>query len=219
MATSQEPVPPSESVDPERVARPFTKLGWIAVWIQAALSSLPVLLMLYAVLGNSTASGSGRGVDLREYVAFGGLLVLLFTTAWCYRYTRIAQQMVIPEQRPPSSSVIRTLWIGVVVSCAGALISVFLLLTAVGRLLFVFMLAPQGGVPVLNTVADNRTTWVSALDMVDLLTMALTITAELIVLVFSLWLLFRMLRWAVGYDRARDAAASPVPGYMTPQAR
>jgi hypothetical protein len=200
--------PPLEYVNLERVARPFARLGWIGFWLQVTLSSMPILLMLYVVLRSPPVSGSGRGVDMREYIALGSLLVLLFTTWWCYRYTRIAQQMLVPESRPPSAAVIRTLWIGVLASCVGAFISALLLLTAVARLLFVFMLAPQGGVPVINTVATDRATFVAALDMVDLLTMVFTITAELVVLTFSLWLLFRMLRWAVGYDRARDGATA-----------
>ena len=105
---SQDPTAPSGYVNPETVARPFARLGWIAFWLQLALSSLPILLMLYVVLRSPT-SASGRGVDLREYVALGGLLVLLFTTWWCYRYTRIAKRMLDPESRPSSASVIRTL--------------------------------------------------------------------------------------------------------------
>src|SRR5262249_21436838 len=125
----------------------------------------------------------------------------------------------IPESRPPSSSVIRTLWIGIIAGCLGAFASALLLLTAVGRLLFVFMLVPQGGLPVIQTAADDRARWVSALDMVDLMTMAFTITAELIVLAFSLWLLFRMLRWAAAYDRARDLPTSLQEDPATAQAR
>jgi len=215
---SQEPTAPSGYVNPETVARPFARLGWIAFWLQLALSSLPILLMLYVVLRSPT-SASGRGVDLREYVALGGLLVLLFTTWWCYRYTRIAKRMLDPESRPSSASVIRTLWIGVVASCLGAFISALLLLTAVVRLLIVFMLAPQGGVPVIHTASDDRARWVSALDMVDLFTMVLTITVELVVLAFSLWLLFKMIGWAVGYDRAAGGATALDEGAAALQAQ
>ena len=189
-------------VDPEHVARPLARLGWIAFWLQIALSILPILLLLYVVLRTPPPSGSGRGVDIREYVAFGSLLVLIFTTWWCYRYTRLAERMRTPGSQPSSASVIRALWIGVWASCVGAFLSVLLLLTAVGRLLFIFMLAPQGGVPVFQTSPEDRARWVSAIDMVDLLTIVFTITAEWIVLFFSLWLLARMLRFAMGYDRA-----------------
>ena len=179
----------------ESLARSFARLGWIGFWLQIALAALPILLLIYLLFRGDPAV-PGRGVDLREYVAFGSLLVLVFSTLWCHRYTRVARRLLTPELRPPPSSVLRTVWIGVVVTCLGAIISVLLLLAAVGQLLFVFMLAPQGGVPVFQTAPDNRATWVSAIDIVDLMALVFTITAELTVLAFSLWLLSRTLRWA-----------------------
>ena len=204
-------------VDPEDVARPLARLGWIAFWLQIALAILPILLLLYVVLRAPSISGSGRGIDIREYVAFGSLLVLIFTTWWCYRYTRLAERIRTPGSQPSSAVVKRALWIGLWASCVGAFLSLVLLNTAVGRLLFVFMLTPQGGVPVFQTSAENRARWVSAIDMVDLLTMVFTITAEWIVLFISLWLLSRMLRLATGYDRA-CAAPSPDEERATVQA-
>ena len=183
------------------IARSFARLGWIGFWLQVALATLPILLLLYVLLSKGSGSMLGRGIDLRDYVAFGSLLILLFTTWWCYRYTRIATRMRTPGQRPPSSSVIRTLWIGVVASCLGAFISALLVFASAGRLLFVLMVAPQGGMPVIQTAADDRTRWVSAMDMMDLMTLSVTLTAELTVLAFTLWLLFRMIQRAITYDR------------------
>jgi len=190
-----------ESADASLVSlsESFSRLGWLGFWLQVALAALPILLLIY-VLFRADPSASGRGVDLREYVAFGSLLVLLFSTVWCYRYTRLAERMLVPERRPPASAIKRMVWIGVVATCAGAFVSALLLLAAVGRLLFVFMLAPQGGVPVFQTSPDSRATWVSAIDMVDLMAMVFTLTAELTVLAFSLWLLFRTLRWVAAGD-------------------
>ena len=111
-----------------------------------------------------------------------------------------------PATRPPVASVLRALWIGVTACCLGAFASIVLLLTAIVRLLFVFMLAPQGGVPVIQTSTSERL-FVSAIDIVDLLTMVLTLTAEFVVLTLSLWLLFHMLRWATAYDRAAAGSA------------
>ena len=201
------PKEPTEQVGPANlkgVARSFARLGWIGFWLQIALATLPILLLIYVLLSNGSGSVLGRGIDLRDYVAFGSLLVLLFTTLWCYRYTLIAKRMLTPGQRPSSSSVIRTLWIGVVASCLGAFISVLLLFASVGRLLFVFMVAPQGGMPVIQTAADDRARWVSAMDMMDLMTLVFTLMAEFTLLAFSLWLLFRMIQRATTYDRADE---------------
>ena len=89
---------------------------------------------------------------------------------------------------PDSACVFRSIWTGIVAGCLGAYISVLLLLVLSGRLLFVFMRAPQGGMPVIKTATENRAEWVSAIDMMDLMTMGSTLTAEISVVVFSLCL-------------------------------
>jgi hypothetical protein len=67
-----------------------------------------------------------------------------------------------------------------------------LMMFEVGRLLFVFLRAPQGGAPVIQTTTYDPSTWVSAIDMVGLLADLSVLAAELIVLAFTLWLLFRI---------------------------
>jgi hypothetical protein len=74
------------------------------------------------------------------------------------------------------------------------------------------MNAPQGGFQVVQTTTDTRAGWISTIDMLDLMTMVFTLTAELTVMAFSLWLLFRMLRWAPAYDRLGDGSASADEG-------
>jgi hypothetical protein len=61
----------------------------------------------------------------------------------------------------------------------------------VGHLLFYFLSAPQGGVPVFQTAGAAPASWVSAVDMLSLMALLLTLAAEIIVLVLGLWLLFR----------------------------
>ena len=67
-----------------------------------------------------------------------------------------------------------------------------LMVIEVGRLLFVFLRAPQGGVPVMQTETKDPSSWVSAIDMVGLLADLSVLAAELIVLAFTLWLVFRV---------------------------
>jgi hypothetical protein len=57
--------------------------------------------------------------------------------------------------------------------------------------LFFFLKAPQAGIPVIQTGGVAATHWVSSVDMVSLMALILFLFAELIVLIFSLWLLFR----------------------------
>lgn len=205
---SKEPTAPSSSATPDTAAKLFTRLGWIGFWIQVALAVLPLVMLMMVVTRSGPGSSPLRRFDLREYVSFGSLLVLLFTMFWSYRYTRLAKRMLTPDRRPLSSYIIQNVWVGITAACLGAFISLVLLQVSVGRLLFLFMNAPQGGMQVFQTTIEERAKWVSTIDMLDLMTMMLTLTAEFAVAMFSLWLLYRMLQWAADYDRVVAGASS-----------
>jgi hypothetical protein len=119
---------------------------------------------------------------------------MLFTTLWFFRYTRLARRIADPGLRPTQSSVIRTLWIGLGAGCLGISFSLLLMMNAVGRLLFVLMATPQTGLQISPMLGGDPANTVSAVDAVTLTMLLFTLTAELIVLAFSLWLLFRVTR-------------------------
>lgn len=195
------------SSKPQRIARVFRRLGWTGFWLQLVLATLPILLMIYVLFFCDSASIQRSGMGLTEYLGLLGLLILFFTIGWSFRYTRLAKKMADPELRPPLSTVNRTLWIGLWASCLGILLSMLLMMFEVGRLLFVFLRAPQGGVPVIQTATDSPSSWVSAIDMVGLMADLSVLAAELIVLAFTLWLLFRVTVSAATYDQNPDARA------------
>ena len=60
-----------------------------------------------------------------------------------------------------------------------------------GNMLLIFLRAPQGGVPVMQTNFDPST-WLSAVDLAGLLAGLSVMAGEMIVLSFSLWLLLRV---------------------------
>jgi hypothetical protein len=184
---------PWKPSNPENLAKQFSRLGWIGFWIQLVLISLPILLLLYVLFISSPESAQRRGIDLSNYLSYGSLLVMLFTIFWFYQYTRLAKRIPDPESRPPQSSVMRTLWIGLGASCLGILFSMILMINAVLRILFVLLATPQTGVPFSATGGDPAKT-LSAIDAVSLTSLLFTLSAELIVLAFSLWLLFRVTR-------------------------
>jgi len=195
------------SSKPQKIAKAFRRLGWLGFWLQVVLATLPILLMIYVLFFYRSASIQRSGMGLIEYLGLLGLLILFFTTFWFYRYTRLAKRMADPELRPPKSSVINILWTGLVASCLGILLSMLLMVFEVGRLLFVFLRAPQGGVPVMQTETYDSSTWMSAIDMVGLLADLSVLAAELTVLAFTLWLLFRMTT-ATDYDQNLDGSAT-----------
>ena len=184
----QSKVKPSTSTS---LARAFTRLGWTGFWLQVVMGSLAVLFMLYYFAFSPSAGSGSRGFSFMEWLTIANLVILAFTTFWSYRYTKVGQRIADPAQRPPEASVVKLVWTGVVASMIGMLYSMLVILIEAANLLFYFLKAPQAGVPVINTAGAESPHFVSAVDMVSLLILILTLFGELIVLVFSLWLLFR----------------------------
>lgn len=199
------PKTPWKPSNPEKIAKQFSRLGWIGFWIQVALIILPIILLLYVLFISSPESAQSKGIDLSNYLSYGSLLVMLFTIFWFYRYTRLAKRIPDPALRPAKSSVIQTLWIGLGASGLGILFSMILMINAVLRLLFVLLATPQTGVPFAAPGGDPSKT-LSAFDAVSLTSLLFTLTAELIVLGFSLWLLFRVTRPSAGSNEAAPAS-------------
>jgi hypothetical protein len=184
-----------EAVTPSKntsLAKAFSRLGWIGFWVQVLLGSVPVLLMIYVfVFARTTASGARGGVALVEYLTIASLLLLGFTTLWSYRYTVVARRIADPEHLPTPTLPARTAWTGVWVSMLGVLLSMVVMLIEVAHLLFYFLKVPQVGVPAIQTTGGGQSSWVSAVDIMNLMALLLAMFAQLIILIFSLWLLFR----------------------------
>jgi hypothetical protein len=155
------------------------------------VGSLPILVMAYYLVFSGTVSPTRSGFPFVEYLTIANLVILVFTILWSYRYTRLGKQILDPQRRPAESHVIGTVWTGVVASAVGMLFSMIVMLVEAAKLLFYFLKAPQGGIPVIQTAGAESPHWVSSVDMVSLMALILTLFAELIVLIFSLWLLFR----------------------------
>jgi hypothetical protein len=175
----------------EGLAKTFARLGWIGFWLQVVLGSIPVVLMLYVFAFSGRTSGPRAGLPIVEYLSVVSLLVLLFTTFWFYRYTRLAKTLADPHSNLTESAVLTNVWTGLVASSLGILFSMLVMLIEVGQLLFYFLAAPQGGIPAIQTTLGESASWVSAVDLVSLMSLLLALAAEVIALVFGLWLMFR----------------------------
>ena len=175
----------------DSLAKAFSRLGWTGFWMQIILGSVPLVLMFFVFIIARSPAGPRAGLPLVEYLTAASLLILIFTILWFYRYTRLARRITDPATRPSMLSATRTVWTGVVAGSLGIMTSMLLMLIETGNLLFNFLKAPQGGVPVFQTTGAGSMGWVSTIDMASLMALNLFLFAELIVLVFSLWLLFR----------------------------
>ena len=110
-------------------AKTFWRLGWVAFWTQIGFGSLPVILVVYALIfGRYSGAGTRAGNPLIEYLTFADLLILAFTTVRSYWYTRIARQLADPARRPSQKILQRAAWIGVAVGAVGIVFSMLVML-------------------------------------------------------------------------------------------
>ncbi len=196
-AVTENPNTVEQMVKRESLATQFWRLGWLGFWIQITLLIVPILLLVYVLFLGRPDSGGPMGIDLSNYLSYGSLLVLAFTTLWFFRYTRLGKRIADGDSAPSLASVERTLWVGVWASCLGILFSIVLKFSAIGRLLFVLLATPQTGLQIAPALGDNPVKSLSAVDAVSLMVLLVILVAELIVLGLSLWLLFRTTRLAV----------------------
>jgi hypothetical protein len=177
------------------LADAFSRLGWIGFWIQIAIGVIPLASVIYGLIfGRDSGPGTRGGFFLVDFLTIAGLLVLAFTTFWSYRYTRIAKRIADATLRPSESSVQKAAWIGVAASALGIAFSMLVMLIEAAQILIYFLRAPQAGVPVIQTTqtaAGAQASWVSAADVTNLIALILAASCEVVVLSFSLWLLFR----------------------------
>lgn len=183
---------PPES--PSGLAAQFKRLGWIGFWVQLAMLLVPVGLLLYVLLGRDPMSAHRKGIDLGNYLSYGSLLVAAFTTFWFWRYTRLARQIADPTTCPPQAKVTGVLWVGLWAGAIGVFFSMLLLLGASLRLLSTLLANPQTGMMVAPGPGGDPSLSISAFDGISLTALVLILAAELVVMAFTLWLLFRTTR-------------------------
>lgn len=185
------PVAPWPPKNPEKLGATFVKLGWIGLIIQLVLLAAPLMLALYMFFGFSPDSAARRGIDLSNYLSYGSLLVTIFTAFWFYRYPRLGRRIADGDTQLQGAGVLKTVWVGIWASGIGIAFSMLLLYGSVGRILFVMLANPQTGLMVSPQIGGNPSQSISALDGISLFTLLILLTAELVVLGLSMWLLYR----------------------------
>ena len=194
-----------DSITPTKtksLAGAFKRLGWAGFWLQVVFGSLPIIMMVYYFTFSRSATGFRNGLAFVEYLTLANLVLLAFTIFWSYRYTRLAKQIKDPAKPPTQASIIGTVWTGVVVGAIGMIFSMTVIFIEVANLLFYFLKAPQAGMPVIQTSGAEGMYLVSSVDMVSLMSLVLILFAEVIVLVFSLSLLFRSSQGSAEYPQS-----------------
>jgi hypothetical protein len=185
---SQEQLKPAAN---HSLATAFLRVGRLGLWAQIAIGLISIAMAVSAFVLDSTMGVGTRGsFVLIQYLTIASLLVLGFTTIWFYRYTLIAGQIPDSARCPPASTMRRIVWVGVVASSIGLVLSMLIMLFEVIQLFLYFLRVPQAGIPVVQTTGGPAT-WVSAGDILSLAVVIFTAFVEVLVLALGLWLLFR----------------------------
>jgi hypothetical protein len=186
----------TESLRPsktDRVAKAFTRYGWGGFWSLILMGAVPVIIMIYTFIFSDRPSGTHRsGLPFVQFFSTMGLALLVFITFWFYRYTRIAIRLEAPGAELNEASLRRKVGTGLAATSLALVFSFLVVLFEVGTLLFYFLSAPQAGLPTFQTTLDGVATWVSAVDMINLLSMILTLGGEIFAMIFGLLLLYRI---------------------------
>jgi hypothetical protein len=174
-----------------RLGQSFWRIGAISFWTQLAIAVIPVIAITAVFSTIYNAQSPGPRIDLVGWMAMISFVILLFTTFWAWLHMRRGRRLEEGRERADLPKLGRAVWVGLGASSIGILLSIIVLTAEIVYLLVRFLEAPQAGVPVIQTV-DGGTSWVSAVDILGLMTLVLTVAAEIIVLVLGLWLLFRV---------------------------
>ena len=184
----------SSTPSPHRIALAFRRLGWIGFWCQVVLGLIPIALMTFQWIFSSNSQLIGVP-DSGNILSFLDILTLLFTIYWCFRYTRLANKLENPNQRPAKGRVTKEIWIGIIANLGVILLAVLIGIITVGGLLYAVLSIPQGATTILQPTPGgtvlNPAAKIVPMDMLALLAVMNVILAGLIGLMVSLGLLSR----------------------------
>jgi hypothetical protein len=190
-----------------RLGQRFSRVGWLGFWLQIVLGAVPVALGTWFYMLSPNVTIPGGSLPLVSLLAACVVLILLVTTVLFFYYTRVGRRLQSGTSRwtrPRLKGLVR---FGLAASGISVLFSAIIMLGEVTHMLVTFLEFPQGGVPVIQTTVQDST-WISALDVLSLLALALSIIAEILVLGLGLWLMY----WLTHAVPAAAPSASLDPG-------
>ena len=175
-----------------RIARAFSRVGWISFWIQIVLAVISCGLLLFAVIGlsfnaaNQNSPGTGAGL----FFATCGLLAVFFGAYWSFRYTRLAKQLRFSDaaSRPKPKEAIQSLQIGLNASLIGMFLTLMGAGAITGALLFKSFEQPAQGPNIFNPAALSGSI-ITTFDLLIVQSNTNTSIAHFVAIISSLWLI------------------------------
>ena len=171
-----------------RLGRRFSRAGWLGFLLQIGLGAVPVVLGSWFYFASPNATTASGGVTLVSLLAMAVLVILLITTILFFYYIRVGKRLSSGASKWKRPGLRRLVGFGLLLGGFSVFASSIVMIAEVSSMLLTFLEFPQGGVPVIQTTA-NDATWISALDVLSLLALSFSITAEIIVIGLGFWLL------------------------------
>jgi hypothetical protein len=173
----------SPSVNLQQIARTFRLTGWISFVAQLLLTVPSVGILLFA--SSTNRAGNSGGI----LFTLCGILVLLFSIYWAFRYIITGRRLENAPVRPKKSETIKMLRTGLIASLSGMLLALLgqgAILGGVAQKAF-----SQGIGSFVNT---NLSQFVQPLDILVVQSSFNVVLAQFVGLSAALWLLYRMNR-------------------------
>ncbi len=172
----------------KRIAKTLYLTGWISLWVQLALALVSGLVLLVAGTGRNFAEQSHPALGVGIFWAGWGILVLLFSVYWDFRYTRLGKRLLNPkvEIHPSKADTLGIIRLGIVVSLVGILLTIL----GAGATASVLVAKAVSQPPGVAITDPNRI--IRALDVFVMVANINGIAAHFVGAVASLWLLERV---------------------------
>lgn len=174
----------------QQIARAFRLTGWASLWTQLVLTVVSGGILLFAagVSRTPNTGSSNPGTGFGATLTTGGILVLVFTIYWSFRYIQIGRQLQGSiSSRPKKSETIQVLRIGLLASLAGMLAALIGAEAIVGALAAKAFSQGLGGF-----VNVDQSKFIQPLDILVVQASINVILAQFAGISAALWLLNRM---------------------------
>jgi Protein of unknown function (DUF3611) len=170
------------------IANTIRLTGWATLWVQLLLVLVSGLILLFAATGRSFSTHQNPGIGVGIFWAVGGILALLFSVYWDFRYTRIGRSLGNPNPvlHPSKADTTAAIRLGIIIGLVG------LSLTILGAGVTVSVLVAKSiSQPPGVTIVDPYRI-IRPLDVFVMLANINGIAAHFVGTVASIWLLERV---------------------------
>ncbi|ODG97337.1 hypothetical protein A4S05_14130 [Nostoc sp. KVJ20] len=162
--------------------------GWITLWAQLAIGVVSVFALLFALTGRRFVQQQNAGLSIGIFWAVCGIVLLLFSLYWDFRYTRIGKALENhnPALHPSKPDTTKILRLGIIVGLVG------ILLTLLGASSTMFVLMAKSISQTPGVAISDPYRIIRPMDVFVAVADITGIAAHFVGTVASLWLLERV---------------------------